>query len=540
MNAKRLWSAVLAAWLIAGCGVSDGLEQADSAGLTAAEETRDAEELQDEGQLEAQWKQPFRLIYEEYFGKGAGPEWSIPRTSKSPNGKRRFLGPFNQEEVMLHLEDLPAHDEVKVTLELFVLKTWDGNSTCCGPDRWVARVDGGPVLLDATFSNDDAPFDPEFFQSYPGPYPGGSNPGLTGAAEKGTLGYPDESGYGGVGDSIYRLTFTFPHSARGLTLRFTDPPRDDANELWGLDCVRVKVRTKGEKQGDLLVTRNTDSSVLRYDGETGAFDGVFIPPGSGGLANPQGMTYGPDGNLYLAGFDSRNVLRYDGRTGAFLGVFVTPGSGGLGAPNDLLFGPDGNLYVSDGFFGTNSVLRYDGRTGAFLGVFASGGGLFVPQHLAFGPDGNLFVESVLSNDVMRYDGRTGAPLPAPGQSGAVFIRGKSVVPLAFGPDGLLYVATTANDIQRYDGRTGAFIDVFVPPGSGGLNSANDLVFGPDGNLYLPSFSSSAVFRFNGRTGAFMDLFVPPGSGGLERPIALTFMPPARSKPHQMEPGSEAR
>ncbi|KFE69705.1 hypothetical protein [Hyalangium minutum] len=131
---------------------------------------------------------------------------------------------------------------LKVTLELFVIKTWDGNSPFAGPDRWIASVDGGPVLLDATFSNDDAPFDPEFFQSYPQQFPGGSNPGLTGAEEKGTLGYPDESGYGGVGDSIYKLTFTFRHSGNHLTLRFVDPPRADANELWGLDCVRVKVR----------------------------------------------------------------------------------------------------------------------------------------------------------------------------------------------------------------------------------------------------------------------------------------------------------
>ncbi|OJT20881.1 hypothetical protein BO221_28700 [Archangium sp. Cb G35] len=529
MNGQRLWSAVLAVCFIAGCGVSDGMEQEEPTGLSEVEEARDEGEFQDDEELEAQWKQPFQLIYEEYFGKGAGPEWSIPRTSKSPNGQRRFLGPFNQEEVVLQLDELSAHDEVKVTLELFVLGTWDGNSTCCGPDRWVAQVDGGPVLLDATFSNDDAPFDPGFSQSYPGPYPGSSNPGLTGAAEKGTLGYPDESGYGGVGDSIYRLTFTVPHSASSLKLRFTDPPRGDANELWGLDCVRIKVRKKEVKQGDLLVTRNTDSSVLRYDGRTGAFAGVFIPPGSGGLANPQGMTYGPDGNLYIASFESRNVLRYDGRTGAFLGVFVTPGSGGLGAPNDLIFGPDGHLYVSDGFFGTNSVLRYDGRTGAFLGVFASGGGLSVPQHLAFGPDGNLFVESVLGNDVLRYDGRTGAPLPAPGESEAVFIRDIDPVPLAFGPDGKLYVGTTADDVRRYNGRTGALIDVFVPPGSGGLNSANDLVFGPDGNLYLPSFLGDSVFRFNGRTGAFMDLFVPPGGGGLARPISLTFMPSDKAR-----------
>jgi hypothetical protein len=43
-------------------------------------------------------------------------------------------------------------------------------------------------------------------------------------------------------------------------------------------------------------------------------------------------------------FNNR-VLKYHGRSGAFLGVFVEEGSGGLQGPWDLRFGPDGDLYV---------------------------------------------------------------------------------------------------------------------------------------------------------------------------------------------------
>jgi hypothetical protein len=274
--------------------------------------------------------------------------------------------------------------------------------------------------------------------------------------------------------------------------------------------------------GDLLVSNGIDASVHRYDGTTGDFEGVFVSPGSGGLDGPQALVYGPDGNLYIASFGSRNVLRYDGRTGAFLDVFVPPGSGGLGAPGEIAFGPDGNLYVSDSFFGTNSVLRYDGRTGAFLGVFASGGGLVVPQRLVFGA-GFLYVQSVLSRDVLRYDAKTGAPRPAPGQSGAIFLPGVDATALTFGRDGRLYVTTRADDVRRFHARTGALIDVFIPPGSGGLSDGNDMEFGPDRNLYIPDFLPSSVLRHD-RTGEFLDAFVPPGSGGLEFPVTLTFMP----------------
>src|SRR5207244_3071481 len=128
-----------------------------------------------------------------------------------------------------------------------------------------------------------------------------------------------------------------------------------------------------------------------------------------------GLAVGPNGDLFVSARSTNDVLRYDGNTGAFLGTFVSPGSGGLNAPDSLAFGPDGNLYVtSTGFNGGTgnypSVLRYDGTTGAFLGTFASGGGLSGPQGLQFGLDGNLYVSSFNTNQILRYSGTTGAAM----------------------------------------------------------------------------------------------------------------------------------
>jgi len=161
---------------------------------------------------------------------------------------------------------------------------------------------------------------------------------------------------------------------------------------------------------DLYVASGHDATVYRYDGTTGAFKGVFVPAGSGGLSFPLSMVFGPDGNFYVVSMDLRGVnpavnrvLRYDGLTGAFLGVFIPQGLGGLGAPTAILFGPggtnDGNndLYVATtgldfsatGLFptvpGTNKVLRYDGTTGAFKGVFVApdSGGLNYPSYMTF-------------------------------------------------------------------------------------------------------------------------------------------------------------
>ena len=95
---------------------------------------------------------------------------------------------------------------------------------------------------------------------------------------------------------------------------------------------------------------------------------ITLSNGSGGLEGPHGLVVGPDGNLYVANRFHRSVLRYDGQTGAFIDAFVpSAASGGLDIPIGLVFGPDGNLYVSS--YGTDQVLRYDGRTGAFLDAF---------------------------------------------------------------------------------------------------------------------------------------------------------------------------
>jgi len=62
----------------------------------------------------------------------------------------------------------------------------------------------------------------------------------------------------------------------------------------------------------------------------------------------------------------------------------------------------------------------------------------------------------------------------------------------------------------------------VTAGSGGLSFPRDLLFGPDGNLYVGSFGSGDVLRYNGTSGAFIDTFVKAGSSDLGGPTFLTF------------------
>jgi streptogramin lyase/Tol biopolymer transport system component len=288
---------------------------------------------------------------------------------------------------------------------------------------------------------------------------------------------------------------------------------------------------------DFLVTSLNTDQVLRYDA-TGAPVGAFVAAGSGGLDQPRGLTMGPDGRLYVAKSTpgASAILRYDGTTGAFIDTFVPAFSGGLNVPYAVLFGPDGHLYVADQ--GTGSVLRYDGTTGAFLGVFAAApaGIASVPGGLVFGPDGHLYVSQLNTRMVIRFDGTTGAIVDTfvdAGSGGLCTPRG-----LQFGPDGHLYVASSArgtgdaadincsplngrpNAVLRYDGTTGSFLSAFVPPGGNGLTGPYDLLFGPDGRLYVTSFGTNEVLRYDGTTGAFLDAFVERGSAGLSGPVDI--------------------
>ena len=232
----------------------------------------------------------------------------------------------------------------------------------------------------------------------------------------------------------------------------------------------------------LLVTNNTGAqqgNILRFDQATGAFIDAFVPNAG---VQPIDLTIGPDGNLYVTSGLSKSddpsdpsafsIRRYDGRTGAFIDVFAIGGL--LNFPQGLVFGPDGNLYVGNQnpSSDANGVLRYEGRTGAFIDVFASDARLRDARDFVFGPDGNLYVTSNLAGSVFRFDGTTGAfldmfaTLPPGGPQG-----------LIFGPDGNLYVASHGpNQVVRFDGTTGALLDVFSPPGRGGLDAPVSLLF----------------------------------------------------------------
>jgi len=135
---------------------------------------------------------------------------------------------------------------------------------------------------------------------------------------------------------------------------------------------------------------------------------------------------------------------------------------------------------------------------------------------------SLLVADPGTNSVLRYDSTTGAFIDAfvPSGSGGLSVP----LNLAFGPDGNLYVNSMGtNQVLRYNGSSGAFIDVFANDANH-LQVPSALAFGPDGNLYVANYVSASVSRFNRTTGQFMNVFVASGSGGLASINFMYFRP----------------
>lgn len=204
------------------------------------------------------------------------------------------------------------------------------------------------------------------------------------------------------------------------------------------------------------------------------------------------------------------LVRFDA-AGNPLGSFAGPAQG-IVAPRDLAFDAAGKLYVAD----NAAVLVFDGN-GAPLPPLAQG--LSTAQALAFDASGSLFVSNRTdtgASEIRRY-APGGAllqtwPIPEFDNGGAKpFAR-----ELAFGPDGLLYLAlrgsnTSSNDnlIATLDTGSGAF--AAFANAADQVTQPIGLAFEPAGTLLVvndtgsQSMRSSQIVRLSS-AGAFLGMF----------------------------------
>jgi DNA-binding beta-propeller fold protein YncE len=236
---------------------------------------------------------------------------------------------------------------------------------------------------------------------------------------------------------------------------------------------------------------------------TVGFSGDGGPATNAQLNYPAGLTFGPDGTLYIAdqnngrirAVSTNGVISTIAGNGTGLG-WVPDGTQALQAslePFAMAFGPGGLLYVTSG----QQVLRLD-ADGAFttvLGVRDESGQTGIgspavdapangPTGLAFDSSGNLYVFGFDAKAILMVDPRgivhdLGSLYPR-GPSGLTTLPDGSVVAMAelgvdrLSPQGLqALVDFPTTDKVSYLGITG-----FSP---------NGIAVGPNGTIYLDTF-----------------------------------------------------
>lgn len=156
------------------------------------------------------------------------------------------LGQYNKGNFTLLLKNLPKHDLITVTFDLYIHDSWDGNKKAPdGPDIWQMLVDGSSYIY-TTFSN--APCSPGNFctpQAYPANYPNNENNPRTGAYSVGYPGYCSNKS-DPTGTTLYKITKTFKHSESTLKLTCLDKlvqpnaPDEKCDESWSVDNIAIK------------------------------------------------------------------------------------------------------------------------------------------------------------------------------------------------------------------------------------------------------------------------------------------------------------
>lgn len=212
--------------------------------------------------------------------------------------------------------------------------------------------------------------------------------------------------------------------------------------------------------GRLWVVSESTDKILRYNAETLDYVDTFatLPPGWG----LTGIAFGGGGSddVYFSSYERSLLRRYSISTGEVRGEIALPGV--VGPDNGLMTGPDGRIYIPG--YDSSNVGVHDPNTGEvrpYIGV--RDGGLRNARGLLMSPDNQkLYVTGEGSGQVLRFNFSTGA-------FDKVIRTGLNrPTGLAWGVDGSLLVASRGAGVLKLDPESGAVRGTLIAPGSGGL------------------------------------------------------------------------
>lgn len=200
----------------------------------------------------------FDIIEEDFYSYDFESDYTnLDSVFVSEFNGSRVLGPFNNSGFSAQWENLPDHDYIRLTFDLYIHDSWEGNSNDSGNglldhDAWIIEFDPHlkvkphkKVYFETTFSNSLCIPGWCFTQSYPGEFPS-NNRARTEANPRYLFGrclYADAPN----GTSVYRMNKIFPHDENSVVIAFYDRLKQDGpfpalcEESWSLDNLSISL-----------------------------------------------------------------------------------------------------------------------------------------------------------------------------------------------------------------------------------------------------------------------------------------------------------
>jgi len=238
-------------------------------------------------------------------------------------------------------------------------------------------------------------------------------------------------------------------------------------------------------------------------------------------STPVGIVQGPDGAMWIAGIDADRVFRMT-TDGQITDTFPSSGDA-LSQPNVITVGPDGNLWLTeddDNDTGGNAIVRL--TPAGVSTVFPLPTNHSLAQSIVPGPDGRLWFTE--AGPTVNKIGSIDPSAPNPGATIQEYnLTGALPFGITVGPDGLIwFTEQSTNAIGHLDPMAAnvqaSLVEIPLPAGQ---QSPTGIVTGADGQLWFTLQSSARIGTITtaGAVGGF-DLPQP----GPSEPTGITAGP----------------
>jgi streptogramin lyase len=247
-------------------------------------------------------------------------------------------------------------------------------------------------------------------------------------------------------------------------------------------------------QANRFLIFDLDGTLLDTWGEPGSGDGQFDFAGAQS-DNVGGIAFAPDGGFYVSDASNERVQQFDAER-RFVRTWSTTGSDPEkpGTPSWLAVGPDGNVYVT--VFSVREIVQVYTPDGTFLRAFGSNdpglGRLSGSGPLAFDPDGNLWILDPWWRALVQFspDGEPLARFESP--EIGTFLTG-----LAIDAAGRFFVVNLEEDTVSVFAPDGTFLYAWSETGlsDGEFLDPYSVVLDGSGGVYVTDYGNPRIQKF---------------------------------------------